>query len=100
MVRTYRAVLAPGPCRQSLQPRTLGSLPAPVAKDIQLRLVDEKNTTGYGRKGDKEREKESFNERTMNKLLNIVILQLGSPTAKSMCKYYVCVVVAGSGGGG
>ena len=44
-MRTYRALPAPSPCRQSLAPQTWGCPPAPVAKVIHLRLVDEKNGT-------------------------------------------------------
>ena len=40
-MRTYRALPAPSPCRQSLAPRTWGCPPAPVAKVIHLRLVDQ-----------------------------------------------------------
>ena len=44
-MRTYQALPAPSPCRQSLAPQTWGCPPAPEAKVIHLRLVDEKNTT-------------------------------------------------------
>ena len=67
VMKTYRALPGPSPCRERLPPQTSGSLPAPVAKLFQVRLIDEKNTTGYGRNGKEERKWDKTNERLTNK---------------------------------
>ena len=88
-MRTYRALPAPSPCRQSLAPRTWGCPPAPVAKVIHLRLVDQKNRTEcktdrqtdrqVGRQTKRKAEghwKERYKNQRINELLNISLHNL------------------------
>ena len=89
-MKTYRALPAPSPCRQSLAPQTWGCPPAPVAKVIHLRLVDEKNRVQdrqtdrqsgrqAGRQTKRKGEghwKERYKNQRLNELLNISLHSL------------------------
>ena len=102
-MRTYQALPAPSPCRQSLAPQTWGCPPAPEAKVIHLRLVDEKNTTREtnrqtdrqtkrqtGRQAGRQTKrngeghwKERYKNQRINELLNIDLFVCGGPSSYS-----------------